>query len=89
MEPLVYICRESDCLIRYDTSTGYFIDSADKKALEREILPRVRCSSDERPMYLVKTKGEGSSFRLWKCHECGATRTNEEFSKGLRKKAGA
>jgi hypothetical protein len=87
-ERLVYVCREADCLVRYDSSTGYFVDSAaDKKSLEREILPRVRCSSDERPMYLVKVHGGG--FRLWKCPDCGATRSNENSSKGLGKKAGA
>jgi hypothetical protein len=88
-EPLLYICRETDCLVRYDCLTGYFVDTADKKALELEILPRVRCTSDERPMYLVKSEGERRSFRLWKCPECGATRKNEEFSRGLGKKAGA
>jgi hypothetical protein len=87
-EPLLYICRKPDCLIHYDSSTGYFIATADKKALEQEVLPRIRCSSDEHPMYLVKAQGERRSFRLWKCPECGATRTNE-FSKGLGKKMGA
>jgi hypothetical protein len=88
-EPLLYICRKADCLIRYDSSTGYFIDTPDKKALQQEILPRVSCPSDERPMYLAKAQGERRSFRLWKCPECGAARTNEELSKGLGKKMGA
>jgi ribosomal protein L37AE/L43A len=88
-ELLLYVCGKLDCLVGYDTSTGYFIDTADKKALEQEILPRVSCSSDERPMYLAKAQAERRSFRLWKCPECGATHTNEEFSKALGKKMGA
>jgi hypothetical protein len=88
-ESLEYVCRTPGCLIRYESSRGYFIDTADKKAVEQEILPRVRCPSDGRPMYLAKVQPEKGSFRLWKCAECGATRTNEESSDGLGKKMGA
>jgi ribosomal protein L37AE/L43A len=88
-EPLLYVCREPGCLIRYDSSTGYFLDATDKKAFEQEILPRVKCPSDQRPMYLARVQPERSSFRLWKCPECGASRTNEGYSSGLGKKMGA
>lgn len=90
-EPLVYVCREPGCLIRYDSSKGYFsdIDVLDKDTLEREIQPRVRCASDERPMYLAQTLSEIKNFRLWKCPECGSCRTNENSSTWLQKEMGA
>jgi hypothetical protein len=88
-EPLVYVCQAPGCLIRYESSRGYFIDTADKKAVEQEILPRVSCPSDGRPMYLAKVQLEKRSFRLWKCAVCGATRTNEGPSEELGKKIGA
>jgi hypothetical protein len=86
---LLHVCQEQECSIRYDSLTGYFIDTTDKRALEREILPRVRCSSDERPMYLAEVHPERKSSRLWKCPECGSTRTNEEFRSALGKQMGA
>jgi hypothetical protein len=88
-EALLYVCLEPDCLIRYDSSAGYFIGTANQKALEQEILPRVNCRSDERPMYLAEVQAKIRSFRLWKCPECGASCTNEEFLSGLGKKTGA
>jgi hypothetical protein len=88
-QPLVYVCPERGCPIRYDSLGGYFIDMADKEAVEQEILPRVRCASDERPMYLAKVQVERRNFRLWKCPECGASRTNEESSNELGKQMGA
>jgi ribosomal protein L37AE/L43A len=88
-EPLLYVCPEPACPIRYESSRGYFIDIEDKKAVEEEILPRVSCPSDERPMYLAKVHARRRSFRLWKCPECGATRTNEGSSDELGKKMGA
>lgn len=42
----LYVCQEMDCLVRYDSSKGYFLDTADKKAIELEILPHVSCPSD-------------------------------------------
>jgi hypothetical protein len=88
-EPLIYVCREPGCRIRYESLTGYFIDAAESRTVEQEIPPRVSCPSDERPMYLAKVLPERRSFRLWKCPKCGATRTNEESSGGLKKKMGA
>ncbi|HVH70141.1 MAG TPA: hypothetical protein VNB49_03400 [Candidatus Dormibacteraeota bacterium] len=87
-EPALYICREPDCLIRYDSSRGYFLDTTDKEALVEEILPRVRCALDSRPMYLAAAQTKGS-FRLWKCPECGASRTRQDSSDGLEMKTGA
>jgi hypothetical protein len=85
-EPLVYVCRVPGCLIRYESSRGYFIDTADKKTVEQEILPRVLCPSDGHPMYLAKVQPEIRSFRLWKCPECDESRTNEGSSDELGKK---
>jgi hypothetical protein len=88
-EPLLYFCDEQDCPIRYERARGYFIDPADTKALEEEILPRVNCPADGRPMYLAEVQAEKRDFRLWRCPECGASHTNEEPSDGLGKKMGA
>jgi hypothetical protein len=88
-EPLFYVCPAPGCPIRYESSGGYIIETADKEAVEQEILPRVRCPSDERPMYLAKVEAERRSFRLWKCPECGSTRTNEGSSGEVGKKMGA
>jgi hypothetical protein len=88
-EPLLYVCPEPGCPIRYESSGGYFIDAADKEAIELEILPRVLCPSDGHPMYLAKVQPEIRSFRLWKCPECDESRTNEGSSDELGKKMGA
>jgi hypothetical protein len=87
-EPLLYVCTEPGCPIRYESSGGYFIETANKEAVEQEILPSVRCSSDERPMYLAEVQAERRSFRVWKCPECGSTRTNEGSSGELGQKIG-
>ncbi len=88
MWPL-YSCQTPDCLIRYDTSQGYFIDTKDTKTLEEEKTPRVICPTDGRLMYLAEVSPQRSSFRLWKCPDCNESRTNEESSGGLGKKMGA
>ena len=85
----LFHCKEPKCLIRFETSRGYFLHTEDKTILEQEILPRVRCSVDKYPMYLAESQTKSKNYRLWKCPECGGTRTNEEISNGLGKKAGA
>ena len=85
----LFRCQEPGCPIRYNTSGGYFLDTQDKKALAEEILPRVFCSLDKSPMYLAETQTKSKSYRLWKCPECGASRTNESISDGWGKTAGA
>ena len=88
-EGLLYACREAGCLIRYDSSRGYFIDAEDASTVEREITPHVSCPDDGHPMYLAKVAAETPNFRLWKCPECTTSRTNGESSYGLGKKVGA
>ena len=88
-EKLLYVCKEPGCLIRYKSSDGYFIDTEDAKTIEQEMSPRVSCPNDEHPMYLAEVRHERPSFRLWKCPECNASRTNEEPSPGQGKKRGA
>jgi len=85
----LYTCRERSCLVRYDSSDGYFVDTRDAKAFEEERTPGVICPNDGQPMYLAEVMPERSSFRLWKCPECNESRTNEETSGGLEKKMGA
>ena len=88
-EGTLYACREPGCLIRYFVSSGYFLDMKDAKAAEPEIIPRVSCSNDAQHMYLAEVMAERKSFRLWKCPQCDARKTNEEITGGLGKKTGA
>ena len=84
-KPQVYVCQEGGCLVRYEVSGGYFLDTEDAKTVEQEIRPRVRCSADGRFMYLAEVRPEQRSFRLWKCPECDATYTHQQSER----KAGA
>src|SRR5260370_42306931 len=86
LEALLYACREPGCLIRYDSSHGYFIDTKDARTIEQEMAPRVSCPRDGHPMYLAEVRPERRGFRLWKCPEWNASRTNEESSHELGKK---
>jgi transposase-like protein len=88
-EKPLHVCAEPGCLIRYNSSDGYFIATEDAKTIEQEMVPRVSCPNDEHPMYLAEVRPEKRSFRLWKCPKCNASRTNEESSPGLGKKMGA
>ena len=88
-EGALFRCQEPDCLIRYGTARGYFLDTRDKTTLEQEILPRVRCSLDKRLMYLAESQTRTRSYRLWKCPKCSASHTNEGASNEVEKKAGA
>lgn len=89
-EGMLFTCQEPGCLIRYDISNGYFLDTKDAKTLELEIIPRVNCSNDGQRMYLAEVMPERRSFRLWKCPECNQNFSNkEETSDELGKKMGA
>lgn len=85
LEPSFYACREADCLVRYDTSAGYFLDTEDPRIVEQELKPRTRCSKDGHFMYLAEVRPEQRSFRLWRCPECNASHSPQESEK----KAGA
>jgi len=87
-EGMLYACQEPGCLIRYQASSGYFLDVKDARAVELEIIPRVSCYNDAQRMYLAEVLPEKKSFRLWKCPKCEARQTNEEISGGLGKKMG-
>jgi hypothetical protein len=78
-----YGCTEPACLVRYNTSRGYFLLSQNGNGDEMEMLPKVRCFLDGMPMYLAEIHPEKRSFRLWTCPQCGARRTNEEGLVGL------
>ena len=88
-ERVLYACQEPGCLIRYDASRGYFLETEDLKTIELEIMPRVNCPDDGHHMYLTQVNPERSSFRLWKCPECNQSRSNEEASGERGKKMGA
>lgn len=88
-EGVLYACQEPSCLVGYDSSDGYFIDTKNSKTIEEETTPRVSCPNDGHFMYLAEVMPQRRSFRLWKCPECNGNRTNEETSGGLEKKMGA
>ena len=88
-EGLLYACQAPGCLVRYNTSTGYFIDTKEAKTIEHEMTPRVSCPDDKQLMYLAEVMPQRRNFRLWKCPECNRSRTNEETSGRLGKKMGA
>jgi hypothetical protein len=79
-ETFLCACREPGCFIHYDSSQGYFLDGQNGDRSELEIKPGVRCPKDGHLMYLAEVRPERKSFRLWKCPECNAIRTNGEFS---------
>ena len=79
-ETFLYACREPGCFIHYYSSQGYFIEPQNGDRSEPEIKPGVHCPKDGRLMYLAEVRPEKKSFRLWKCPECDAIRTNGEIS---------
>jgi hypothetical protein len=84
-KPPVYVCQEGGCLVRYQASGGYSLDTDNRNIIEQEIKPRVRCSRDGLFMYLAEVRPEQRSFRLWKCPECDASYSHQPSEK----KAGA
>jgi len=85
----VYACHEPTCLVRYNASDGYSLNTKDAKTIEEENPPRVSCPEDGQLMYLAEVSPQKTSFRLWKCPECDQSRSNEDTSGGLGKKMGA
>jgi len=79
-EAFLYACREPGCFIHYSSSQGYFIEPQNGDGSEPEIKPGVHCPKDGHVMYLAEVRLERKSFRLWKCPECNAIRTNREIS---------
>jgi hypothetical protein len=76
-QTMAYGCTESDCLVHYNISLGYFMSSQNGNGDEMDV-PRVRCFLDGAPLYLAEVSPEKRSYRLWACPQCGARRTNEE-----------
>jgi hypothetical protein len=77
-QAMVYRCMEVGCLVQYDVTRGYFILTENGNGHEAGLVPKVTCPVDGAPMYLAETSEEKRDFRLWKCPQCGARRTNEE-----------
>lgn len=76
-QTLAYACPRPDCGVRYTPSKGYFL-AANGGQRELDMTPRVKCPRDGQAMYLAETNPEKRAFRLWRCPECGSSRTNEE-----------
>jgi len=73
-----YACPKPNCFIHYDSRQGYFSATEEEGETERDRTPG--CPHDGQPMYLAEVKPEKRSFRLWRCPQCNASRTNEEVS---------
>jgi len=82
-QTLAYACTEPDCLVHYNIFRGYFMLPQDGNMNQMDRVPRVRCPRDGAPMYLAETDLEKKEFRLWRCPQCDARRTNEEGLIGL------
>ena len=78
LQSAVYACSEPDCVVHYSISRGYFILSQVGSTSELDMVPSVRCPFDGMPMYLAEINQQKQSFRLWRCPQCGAGRTNQE-----------
>ena len=72
-----YACPAQDCAVHYAASKGYFVASKDGQ-LERDMAPRVRCPRVGQLMCLAEVNPEKRTFRLWRCPQCDASRTNED-----------
>lgn len=78
LRPLSYACPKSGCAVQYSGAAGYSTRSRNRPA--RDVTPSVRCPHDGLPMYLAGVHHpEKKSFRLWKCPQCGLTRSNEQL----------
>jgi hypothetical protein len=73
-----YACTEPDCLLHYNISAGYFMLNRNGNTSELEMVPKISCPHDGVSMYLAEIDPAKRGFRLWRCPQCGATRTNEE-----------
>jgi len=72
-----YACPKPDCSVRYSPSNGYFL-APEHGQVESYLTPRVTCPCDGQRMYLAEINREKRAFRLWRCPQCDASRTNEE-----------
>jgi len=70
-----YACLEPGCSVGYNGRWGYAMK---REHSERDVMPRVSCPRDGRPMYLAEVRFEKASFRLWRCSQCNTSCTNEE-----------
>ena len=76
-----YDCEQTGCLVCYSEARGYMVIAASGSQVTGELTPRVTCSTEGRFMYLAEVGSEPRSYRLWRCPECGSSRTNQELSK--------
>src|SRR5260370_23914643 len=62
-EELVYACHEPGCLVRYDSSHGYFLYTEDATTIEQQTAPQLTCSKDGQLIYLAEVYPERRRFR--------------------------
>lgn len=76
-----YVCEKSGCVVRYNSSRGYFITTQDGSQMKGETMPRVSCPQDRQLMYLAEIRPQQRNYRLWRCPQCNVSRTNGELSR--------
>jgi hypothetical protein len=76
-ETPAYACSARDCAVHYTPSEGYFV-AGEQGQVELDVISRVKCPRDGQPMYLAEINPQKRAFRLWRCPQCDASRTNEE-----------
>ena len=76
VQTIAYVCSESDCLVHYNTSSGYFIAAKEGNRTEQGTTPSIRCPNDGSAMYLAEIRPEDRSYRLWRCPKCVTSLTN-------------
>ena len=83
---ITFACPKPDCMIRYNSSKGYFALTQDARGNwgKPELGPLVTCERDGAPMYLSEFFPDRWSLRLWKCPLCKTVRANGEISSGVR-----
>jgi hypothetical protein len=82
-QAITHGCTEPNCLVRYNSSRGYFVLNQNGNKDEMDMVPKVRCFLDGAPMYLAEINPAKRNYRLWTCPQCGARGTNEEGLVGL------
>jgi len=78
-----HACPQTDCLVHYSISRGYFLPSQNGHENDLEVIPAVRCLDDGTPMYLAEIDPDKRDYRLWICPQCGGRCTHEQGLAGM------
>src|SRR5947207_15073755 len=77
-EDLRYACQEPGCLIRYDGSRGYFMQTKDANILGVAVTQRVNRSNEEQHMYLSEVTPERRKSCISTSPKCSLSTINTD-----------